>query len=427
MTLTRRTFIVGSAFAAFLQGKAAPNERIHVAMIGLGRQAMAANLKPFLESPDTQVVAVCDVDAWRLENARKAVEGTYARMSSSGSYKGCRTSRDFLELLADRSIDAVMISTPDHWHTPISMEAVKAGKDVSCEKPITRSIAEGRRLSDLVTKHQRVFRVDSEFRSDEHFYRAVELVRNGRLGKLKVIRTGVPIDPVLCPAQPEMPIPSELDYARWQGPAPRAPYTEKRVHKPHSYERPGWMRHLYYCDGMITNWGAHLNDIAQWGNGTDRTGPVEVEGHGEWPPPDNFWNVPVTFEVHYRYANGVHLIYKTEKPYVRFEGEEGWIYAEYGKPLQAEPAAILNSVIGESEIHFPFKSEKQDFIDAVKTRGQTLEDAEVGHRTTSLCHLAHIAIQVGQRLEWDPAKERFTNDDAANAFVGKPILKPRYA
>jgi predicted dehydrogenase len=223
-----------------------------------------------------------------------------------------------------------------------------------------------------------------------------------------------------------MSVPAELDYERWQGPATRAVYTEKRVHTPKSYDRPGWMRHRYYCDGMITNWGAHLNDIVQWGNNTDRTGPVEVEARGTYPPADSFWNVLLNFQAEYRYANGVRLFYKTdEKVYVRFEGSEGWIFAEYLKPLQAEPAAVLDVKISDEEIHFPFKSDKQDFIDAVKTRGQTLEDAEVGHRTTSVCHLADIAIQVGKKLEWDPVKERFTNSSEANAFVDKWIQAPR--
>jgi myo-inositol 2-dehydrogenase / D-chiro-inositol 1-dehydrogenase len=433
MTPNRRQFLFSMAPlvlpAAVLGrgGAVAPSNRVTVAMIGMGRQAVQVNVKQFFEMPGVQVVAVCDVDAWRLENAKRQVDEAYAQKAPSGSYKGCLAYKDFREVLANKGIDAVMISAPDHWHVPISMEALQAGKDVSCEKPLTRSIGEGRQLSDMVTKYQRVFRTDSEFRSLENFYRAVELVRNGRIGKLHTIKSGVPAGDVGCPPQPNMPVPPELDYERWQGPAPRAPYTEKRVHTPHSYERGGWMRHLYYCDGMITNWGAHLNDIAQWGNNTDRTGPVEVEAHGTYPAADSFWNVLLTFEAHYRYANGVHLIYKVDQPYVRFEGDEGWIYAEYGKPLQAEPASILGSVIGENEIHFPFKSDKQDFIDAVKTRGQTLEDAEVGHRTVSLCHLGHIAIQTGKRLEWDPAKEQFTNSDEANAWVNKRILNPIHA
>jgi predicted dehydrogenase len=414
LTLSRRTLLAGIAAGRRLPA----GERTTVGMIGVGRQTVQVNLKQFLAMPEVQVVAVCDVDAWRLENARRAVDEHYGG-------KSCKAYRDFRELLADKRIDAVMISTPDHWHVPISLAAVEAGKDVSCEKPLTRTIAEGRALADAVRKHRRVFRTDSEFRSIEIFHRACELVRNGRIGKLRAIESGVPAGDVGCPPQPDMPVPPELDYERWQGPAPRAPYTEKRVHPPKSYDRPGWMRHLYYCDGMVTNWGTHLNDIAQWGNGTDRTGPVEVVGRGTYPPPDSFWNVLLDFAIEYRYANGVRLIYKTGKPSVRFEGSEGWIYTEYPKTIQAGPASILAEKLGPDAIHFPLKSDKQDFIDAVRTRGQTLEDAEVGHRTTSLCHLGHIAIQVGKRLEWDPVHERFTNDEAANRFVSQPIHSPK--
>jgi predicted dehydrogenase len=427
MNFTRRSFVLGSSAATCLTGKAAPGNRISVGMIGVGRQTVMVNLKQFLAMPDVQVVAVCDVDAWRVDKAKQQVEDAYAKQSASAAYKSCKIYKDFRELLQDKSIDAVMIGTPDHWHVPMSIEAIKAGKDVSCEKPLTRFIAEGRQLSNLATKHKRVFRNDSEFRSLQNFHRAVELVRNGRIGKLHTIRSGVPQTDVGCPPQPAMPVPPELDYERWQGPAPRAPYTEKRVHTPKSYDRPGWMRHQFYCDGMVTNWGAHLNDIAQWANNTERTGPVEVEARGTFPEADSFWNVMLSFEAEYRFANGVRMFYKSEKPYVRFEGSDGWILAEYGKPLQAQPATILDSKIREDEIHFPFKSDKQDFIDAVKSRGQTLEDAEVGHRTMSLCHLANIAVQVGGKLQWDPAKEKFTNSAAANAYVSKPILGPKRA
>jgi len=427
MNLSRRTFILsaGAGTAGLLLGKASPSNRVTVGVIGIGRQTVHVNLPQFFSMPDAQVTAVCDVDAWRLANAQKQVEDAYAQQSASGTFKGVTTYKDFRELLANPSLDAVFIGGPDHWHVWMSMEAIRAGKDVSCEKPITRSIADGRALSDLVTKHRRVFRTDSEFRSLENFHRAVTLVRNGRIGKLHTIHTAVPGTDVGCPPQPEMPVPPELDYERWQGIAQHAPYTQKRVHTPKSYERPGWMRHRFYCDGMITNWGGHLIDVTQWGNNTDRTGPIEVEAQGTYPPADSFWNVLLNFQAEYRYANGVRLFYKTdEKVYVRFEGSEGWIIAEYQKPLQAEPAAVLDSKIGENEIHFPFKSDKQDFVDAVKTRGDTLEDAEVGHRTTSVCHLANIAIQVGKKLEWDPVKERFTNSPSANAFVDKWIQGP---
>jgi predicted dehydrogenase len=414
---TRRDFLLSAApllAPRSLFGAAAPSGRVTVGMIGMGRQAMAVNWRQFQKMPDVAVVAICDVDRWRLEQAAAQIPGA-------------RSYRDYRELLADKSIDAVMISTPDHWHVPMSIDAVKAGKDVSCEKPLTRTIAEGRRLADLVRQHKRVFRTDSEFRSLDVFHRAVELVRNGFIGKLHTIKTSVPAGDVGCPPQPDMPIPPELDYERWQGHAPRAPYTLNRVHTPHDIKaRPGWMRHLYYCDGMITNWGAHLNDIAQWGNDTDRTGPVEVEGSGEYPPADSFWNVLLKLEVNYRFANGVRMNYAMGAAFTRFEGSEGWVHAEFGKPLRAEPASLLTVKIPESGVRFPKKSDKQDFIDAVKTRGQTLEDAEVGHRTTSLCHLGHIAIQTGKKLAWDPARERFS-DAAANRFLDRPIHQPRSA
>jgi len=417
------TIVPSSVFAA--DGTVAPGNRIGVGMIGVGRQTVAYNLKSFLNSPDTQVVALCEVDAWRLENAHKNVQKHYADKRRDGEFKGCSVYGDFNELLAHKDVDAVMVSTPDHWHVPQSLAAVNAGKDVCCEKPLTRTIAEGRALSDAVRQHKRVFRTDSEFRSKPNFHRACELVRNGRIGRIHTIRVGVPAGDVACGPQPEMPVPEELDYQRWQGPAPRAPYTEKRVHPRHGYGRPGWMRVLHYCDGMITNWGTHLNDVAQWGNNTDRTGPVEVEGRGEYPA-EGLWNVLLNFEVHYKYASGVRLIYKTDKPDVKFEGTEGWVYTKFGdKDVQAHPASLLQSKIGPSEIHLRLKDEKQDFIDCVKSRAQTLEDAEVGHRTTSLCHLGQIAIQVGGKLKWDPEAERFLNSDAANRLLDTPILRPR--
>ena len=432
---TRRQFLISAGVAAAgaalagpvivpatAFGANAPGNRITIGMLGMGRQAYHSNLKTFLNFPDTQVVAVCDVDAWRLDNAQKAVEKHYAK--ERGTFKGCSAHKDFREILDRTDIDAVMISTPDHWHVPMAVAAAKAGKDICCEKPLTLSIAEGRALSDTVRRYNRVFRTDSEFRSHAFFQRACELVLNGRIGKVHTIRTGVPAGDIACGPQPAMKVPEELDYEMWLGPAPYAPYTLNRVHPRQSYARPGWMRVLDYCEGMVTNWGAHLNDIAQWGNGTDRTGPVEVEGKG-WYPTDGLWNVLLSFDIKYRYANGVRLIYKIDRPFVRFEGDEGFIEADYGKrSIKAEPQSILKSPIGPDEIHLPLKGEKRDFIDAVKTRGRTLADAEVGHRTTSLCQVGYIAIQVGRKLEWDPDAERFVNDETANRLLGRPMRSP---
>jgi len=401
----------------------APSQRVAVGMIGMGRQATLVNLRQFLAMPDVQVVAICDVDRWRLDRARGRIEEHYGRQAASGVFRGCTATIEFRDLLARRDVDAVMISTPDHWHVPMALAALEAGKDVSLEKPITRTIAEGRRLADAVRRTGRVFRVDSEFRTTPGVHRAAELVRNGRIGKVLRVTVGVPGTDIPCPPQPEMPVPPELDYERWQGPAPRAPYTEKRVHPPKSYDRPGWMRHLYYCDGMITNWGTHLNNGAMWCTDLERTGPVEIEGTGTYPPADSFWNVLVRFEVKYRFANGIEWTYRTEQPYFKIEGTEGWVYADFHK-IETHPASLRDAKIGPQEIHFRRKSDKQDFIDCVKTREETLEPAEVGHRVTSLCHLGHIAIQVGKRLQWDPQRERFLNSEEANAMLDRPIHKP---
>lgn len=451
--ITRRQFVqtAAAACAAPLvirasalgaDAKPAPSQRITVGMIGIGRQAKFTNVRQFLGMPEVQIVAVCDVDAWRLANAKQQVEEGYAKSKTSGSYRGCDTYRDFRDLLARQDIDAVMISTPDHWHVPMALAAMDAGKDVSLEKPITRSIGEGRKLSDAAKRLGRVFRVDSELRSYPHIVQAAELVRNGRIGKVHTVTVGVPGSDVGCPPQPEMPVPPELDYERWQGPAPRAPYTTYRVHKPQAYDRPGWMRHLYYCDGMITNWTTHWNDGAAFATGLERTGPVEIEATGEYPAADSFWNVLLKFEVKLRFANGVQWTYRTEKPYFKIEGSEGWIYAEYtqlrakldgqegylyfgDKTAKSAPKLMAAPARRADDIRFYVKSDKQDFIDCVKTRGETLEPAEVGHRVTSLGHLGQIAIQLGKKLKWDPDQERFLENEAANALIDRPIHSPR--
>jgi myo-inositol 2-dehydrogenase / D-chiro-inositol 1-dehydrogenase len=419
------TPLVIPASALGLESTPAPSQRITVGMIGVGRQATKKNLKQFFTIPDVQVVAVCDVDSWRLAKARTQVNEAYAKDKASGTYKGCAAYPDFHELLARQDIDAVMISTPDHWHAPMALAAFDAGKDVSLEKPITRTIAEGRQLTDAAARLNRVFRVDSEMRSNKSLHRAATLVRNGLVGKVVRVTVGVPAGDQGYPYEPapDMPVPPELDYERWQGPAPRATYTVRRVHDPKSYSRPGWMRHLYYCDGMIANWGTHFNDVALWATDLDRTGPIEIEGRGVYPPKNSFWNVLWQFECQYRFANGIQWTYKIDKPYFRVEGTEGWIQADATK-VEAQYASIMDWKPGPDAIQFRMKTDKQDFIDCVKTRGETLEPAEVGHRVTSLCHLGHIAIQLRQKLQWNPEKERFLDNDAANAMIDMPIRAP---
>ncbi|MBI5820868.1 MAG: Gfo/Idh/MocA family oxidoreductase [Verrucomicrobia bacterium] len=441
LPLTRRSFlrrasaaIAGIAGAPTILptsvfGANAPSNRVTIGFIGCGRQCYYANIPGFLKVAGVQAVAVCDVDSWRMAQAKKLIEDTCAK-KKDGSFKGCATYKDFRELLADKGIDAVMISTQDHWHVPMAVAAVRAGKDVALEKPITRYIDEGRLLASEVAKHKRVFRVDSEFRSLEPMHRAAELVRNGRIGKVRVVRTGSPKEQF--PDEPETVTepPANLDYDLWLGPAPKVPYMQKRVHTPQNLKsRPGWMRSLDYCDGMITNWGTHLNDIGQWGAGTERTGPVEIKATGKFHD-GKVWNVLESFDAWYKFANGIELFYQMGEPHVRFEGDKGWIHVNYmasklsPERLKASDPAILKEKIGPEELHFPLKSEKQDFIDAVRSRGQTLEDEEVGQRTTSLCHLAHIAIQLGGvKLAWDPDKEVFAHNDDANKLAKRPPMR----
>ena len=412
------------ARALGVDGNVAPSNRITVGMIGIGRQCLAFNLPFFVNQSDCEVVALCDVDRWRLEVTEERTASYYSENKNRcPKVPNCPRYVDFREVLDRKDVDAVMISTPDHWHVPISVLAVKAGKDVSCEKPLTRSIAEGRLLSDLVTKHERVFRTDSEFRAIKQFHQSVELVRNGRIGRLHTIRTTVPMGELQSQPFVAMPVPEELNYDLWQGPAEVRPYTESRVHPRQGYERPGWFNISDYSNGMIQNWTAHLNDIAQWGNNTERTGPVDVEGHGKFPPSGSLWDTYYEFEFTCTYANGVKLTCKTDTchPSVRFEGEGGWIQASFGgMPIEAESKSLLDSTIEPNELHFPLLHEKRDFLNAIKTRGQTLEDAEVGHRTCSLGHLALVAIQLGRKLNWDPDKEQFLDDEEANKMRALP-------
>jgi len=389
-------------------------------MIALGRQAIGRNLPVFLRHPLSQVVALCDVDRWRLDRTR-------GRQGLSDCF--CTT--DFREVLDRKDVDAVMITTPDHSHVTIALAAIRAGKDVCCEKPIGLCIEHGRILADAAAKAGCVFRTDSEFRSIPTFFKAVSLVRTGKIGRIRTIRMAVPLWNEPLPMQPEMPVPEELDYNMWLGPAPEAPYTEKRVHPRKDYGRPGWYANRTYCDGVISNWGYHPADIAQWGNNSERTGPVEIEGRGDFPPPDGLWNVMLGFDVRYRYADGVELFYTAladkskGQSYVRFEGTEGWLCAWYGPDrLEAEPASILTAEVDPDAFPFVCKNEKHDFLDCMKSHSQTLQDAEVGHRSSSIGQLGYIACQVGRKLRWDPAAEKFTADDEANALLQLPPGRP---
>lgn len=407
-----------------LDGAVAPSNRIGIGMIGTGRQAYNANLPFFLSSPQCQVVAACDVDTGRAKLTAEKVNGTYGEQSSV-KQAGCFVTGDFREVLARKDVDAVMISTPDHWHAYMAIEAAKAGKDIALEKPITLSIEQGRKIADAVKKHNRIFRTDSEVRFSKWFHQACELVRNGRLGKIQRVLAGTPNEsPVLKDRPAGSPVPAGLDYAMWQGPAPERPYCEARVHPGQITGRPGWMQIQDYCQGMISNWGTHILDIVQWGLDTERTGPVTIEAKGTYPQ-DNVYNVLQGFEAKYTYGNGVQLEYAMAgRPFVRFEGTDGWVEVTWFKSIKAEPKSLLQVKFGDGDVRLPFISEKEDFVNCIKSRKPTVADAEVGHRTTTICQLGVIAIDTGRKLRWDPAAEKIIGDDAANAMLSRPMREP---
>lgn len=436
-TLTRREFLKSSAVAAAgtalawpvivpasVRGANAPSNRIAVGCIGVGRMGLG-DMREVMGFKEAQVVAVCDVDSNRVKHAQKLVEEKYSSQGKNGNYKGCATYKDFRELVARKDIDAVLIATPDHWHALPAIAAAKAGKDIFLQKPLTLTIKEGRVLSNTVRRYGHIFQVGSQQRSDSRFRQACELVRNGRIGKLHTVKVGFGTDPGTG-QEPTMPVPDWLDYDFWLGPAPWAAYTEKRVHPQNGYGRPGWLRIADYGAGMITGWGAHHNDIAQWGMGTEYTGPVEIEGQGEYPK-DGLWDVHGAFRIEYTYASGVKVICadtRKNKQGVVFEGTEGWVYVRRGH-LDANPKSLLTSTIGPNEFHlYKSNNHKGNFLECIKSRAETAAPVEVGHRSCTVCLLGEIAMRLGRKLKWDPEREQFTNDAEANRMVSRAMRSP---
>ena len=400
--------VPGSALG--LNGAVAPSNRIVMGSIGVNGMG-TADMQAFLGCPDAHIVAVCDVERAHRERAKGMVEEHYAA-------KGCDCYKDFRELLARTDIDAVHIGTPDHWHVLISIAAAKAGKDIYCEKPLSKTIAEGRALCNAIKKYGRVFQTGTQLRSTNVVRYACELVQNGRIGKIHTIRTFVPVGPS-NPLEPEQPVPDGLDYDMWLGPAPYRPYTPKRVHFNFRYFSD-------YAGGSMTDLGAHDNDIAQWGNGTQLTGPLEIEGEGEFPR-DGLYDTCMKFKVTHTCVNGVKIICSTDpNPQgtgVRFEGSEGWIYVRGS--IDAEPKSVLTSSIGPNEIHlYDSPNHWQNFLDCVKSRAKTIAHEEIGHRSVSVCHLGNIALNLRRKLRWDPDAEQFINDDEANRMLLSPMRAP---
>jgi hypothetical protein len=440
------TIVPRSVFGAF-----APSNRIGVGVIGNGNQA-TIDIPAFLQNDDVQVLAVCDVNAasggYRTPQqflgrkpAQEQVNKYYAEQTGRGQYRGCDAYSDFREVVARSDIDAVAIIVPDHWHALMTVAAAKAGKDIYCEKPLSLTVADGQAMVQAVRQHGRILQTGSHWRSHPLVRHACELVRNGRIGKLQRILTSLPPNNAVSPGvgwQP-MPVPAGFEYDMWLGPAPQAEY-----HPDRCFYRFRFI--LDYSGGQVTNFGAHRNDIAQWGHGTDRTGPVEVEDlGGEFPRPGDLFTTALKAAFRCRFADGVELVCRTEEPdsgarfETRFEGTEGWVqFTRSG--LTTYPEALAGSQIGPDEIHLPVSNPQRsgkekgtsylipdhvrNFLDAVKSRQDPIQPVEVGHRTATICHLGNIAMRLKRKIRWDPDQEQIVGDDEAAAMLRRPNRPP---
>ncbi|HUV66602.1 MAG TPA: Gfo/Idh/MocA family oxidoreductase [Sedimentisphaerales bacterium] len=418
--LTRRTFIKSTAVVALpyvvsssaigAGGRAVPSERIVMGAIGTGGQGTRhigggiwVQGGGFLSKPQVQFVAVCDVNARNRDNARNIVNKHYGNSD-------CAEYNDFREFVAREDIDAVLVATPDHWHVLTSIAAVQSGKDVYCEKPLSLTITQARTLADTVKRYGRIFQTGTQQRSWHEFRFASELARNGYLGRVKSITVNVGGPPAWSCDAPAESEPDWLDWNTWLGPAPWRPYTSKIA-------PGGWMAYRDYSGGEMTNWGAHMFDVAQWAMGMDESGPVEII------PPDGKDYKVLT----YKYANGTMMTRDKigkEVPGVLFTGTEGKIEVSRDH-LVTWPESLLRQRIGADQIHlYESKNHPDNFLECIRTRNRPASDAEVGCRSVTVCHLGNIAYWLNRPLKWDPKQEKFVNDPEADRMKSRPMRAP---
>jgi len=406
------------SFALGKQGGVAPSERIVLGFIGTGKQSKGL-MNAFLNKSDTQVVAGCDVDKLKLARSKKITEDFYAKKTDKPTFKGYECYGDFRELTARSDIDAVVIATPDHWHALNTVQAARAGKDIYCEKPLSWSIDEGKAMVKAVQRYRRIFQTGSMQRSDEKFRFACELVRNGYIGDIKhiIVNIGGPPGPCDLPAEPQ---PDYLDWNMWVGPAHFRPYNH--VLSPHISEDhyPRWRDYIPFGGGAMTDWGAHHFDIAQWGLGMDRNGPVEVVS-----PDQSDFKV-----LTYRYANGVTMVRDDKyegKPVkgVLFIGSKGKVEVNRSF-LRTWPEELIKQKLSSQDIHlYKSTNHQQDFLQAMRTRKQPICDVEIGFSTVVVCHLGNIVYRIKRSLKWDPQKLQLAQPDSeAQQLFGRTMRSP---
>ena len=437
---TLGAFVLPTIVPSSVFGANAPSNKIHVGWMGCGRMG-TSNMNEIMKYGQAQCVAVCDVDKNRMLKAKQYVDKHYGQKAGNSNYSNAKMYDDYKEMLLSKDIDAVLIATPDHWHSQPAIEAALAKKDIYLEKPTSLTVTEGRLLSDIVQREKVVFQLGTQQRSSPQFRIAAELVRNGRIGKLHTVKIGLPGDPS-GPEAKEMPIPKNLNYDMWLGSTPEVYYTEMRVHPQDSItSRPGWLRLEQFGSGMITGWGQHHFDSAAWGMNTEYTGPISVEAVAQFPK-SGLWDVHGDFMVKAEYENGISMYTSGGYPNgIRYEGTDGWIFVSRGnyvatasdpvaaaasaKALDASDPKILTSEIKDNEIHL-YKSDNQqgNWLDCIKTRKEPISPVEIGHRACTICLISHIAMKVPGKLQWDPATEKFKNNEEANAMLRREQRYP---
>ncbi len=383
------------------------NDKIGVGLIGCGGLGVGHHLATMLRIPDLDVRAVCDVDRAHIADAVKMLDGAGKKVATFGDHR---------KLLESKDIDAVLIATTDHWHAHCAIHACEAGKDVYCEKPLTLTIAEGRQMVEAVRRYGRVLQTGSQQRSTWDFRWAVDLVRNGAVGELKKITAAINRGPT-SEFEPDQEPPAGLDWNQWLGQAPWSNYTPKRCHFTFR-----WFED--YSGGRITDWGAHHLDVAQWALDADASGPVEVEGKATFPTSGLFDTV-VTFDVNFRYANGVRVNLTSEgENGVTFEGTKGKIFVSRER-IDADPIEILDTPPDCGRVRlYPSPGHHEDWIACMRERRRPTTDVEVGHRSATVCHLANIAVRLKRPLKWDAKHERFEGDEEANRMTWRPKRAP---
>ena len=432
-SFSRRQFLARTTLAAAAplilprwSAQAAPGNRINIASIGLGPQGRGL-MSGLLRKPDAQVVAVCDVDANRREDGRKRVDSHYEKQTDRGAFKGCMVFEDFRELMARKDIDAVVIATPDHWHALIAIAAAEAGKDIYCEKPLSKSVHESRAMVKAVRKHRRVFQVGSMQRSSREFRVACELVRNGVLGKIDHVDVNVGGPAIPCDLPEEADEPG-LNWDFWLGPAAKRPYNSVLSPRGVHGHYPNWRKYREFGGGGVCDFGAHHFDIAQWGLGMDESGPVEFV-----PPAD--WQT-AQFGVRMRYANGIVLNHATGKNGIRFYGEHGMVDVDRGRigvdiagrkiekgdrNLSNQLDEVEKEYLQNAKVRlYNSANHLDDWLAAIRSRKMPICDVETGARTATVCHLVNLAYYHGQTMKWSPAREKFTDGTGDVSWLDVP-------